>query len=389
MNSTRFAELIVNPALCTDDEMKELAGLATRYPYSSAIHILNARVAALKDQDNKNNLLSLAAISTPDRSRLKQYMTSDEVFSDYKFIRAGEPGTVGADSGTEVMEPEETPSPGTEINQELIAAETTPVEEQKVDNAESQTEPPAIDEPSEEVQIPEENIAETETPSEVKPEIIREEPSEDKKDEEPVPQEEITLEPEKTDTEVATSKPAVDKIEEEKPPLKTRGTSLADEVLKNLASYRDTKAKFHKLIEENTDPGTVQAPPPATPVTEIHEVEEKFREIIKPIQKKRSSKKLPKEEQDQLISKFIETDSETGKPAKSTEHKQQNSEDLSLSSTELNDDMVTETLANILITQGKLEKAIDIYRKLIWKLPQKKAYFAARIESLKERISKT
>jgi predicted Zn-dependent protease len=44
--------------------------------------------------------------------------------------------------------------------------------------------------------------------------------------------------------------------------------------------------------------------------------------------------------------------------------------------------IVSETLADILIRQGKREKAIDVFRKLIWKFPQKKAYFAARIEEL-------
>lgn len=45
-------------------------------------------------------------------------------------------------------------------------------------------------------------------------------------------------------------------------------------------------------------------------------------------------------------------------------------------------------LAGIMVKQGKLEKAIDIYHKLIWKFPQKKSYFAAQIEILKEKISK-
>jgi len=43
---------------------------------------------------------------------------------------------------------------------------------------------------------------------------------------------------------------------------------------------------------------------------------------------------------------------------------------------------VSENLAQILLSQGKKQKAIEIYKKLIWKFPQKKAYFAARIEEL-------
>jgi TolA-binding protein len=41
-------------------------------------------------------------------------------------------------------------------------------------------------------------------------------------------------------------------------------------------------------------------------------------------------------------------------------------------------------LAQILTRQGKKDKAIEVYKKLIWKFPQKKAYFAAQIEDLKK-----
>lgn len=46
-------------------------------------------------------------------------------------------------------------------------------------------------------------------------------------------------------------------------------------------------------------------------------------------------------------------------------------------------DLATETLALIMERQGKTEKAIDIYQKLILKYPQKSAYFADCIERLK------
>lgn len=51
---------------------------------------------------------------------------------------------------------------------------------------------------------------------------------------------------------------------------------------------------------------------------------------------------------------------------------------------EFGDNIVSETLAEILIKQGKKERAIEVLKKLIWKYPQKKAYFASQIESLKK-----
>ena len=38
-----------------------------------------------------------------------------------------------------------------------------------------------------------------------------------------------------------------------------------------------------------------------------------------------------------------------------------------------------------MVKQGKLEKAQEIYNKLIWKFPEKKAYFVAQIEKLKKK----
>ncbi len=51
---------------------------------------------------------------------------------------------------------------------------------------------------------------------------------------------------------------------------------------------------------------------------------------------------------------------------------------------EFGDQIISETLVGILIRQGKKEKAIEVLKKLIWKFPQKKAYFAAQIEELKK-----
>lgn len=51
---------------------------------------------------------------------------------------------------------------------------------------------------------------------------------------------------------------------------------------------------------------------------------------------------------------------------------------------EFGDQIISETLVEILKRQGKKEKAIEVLKKLIWKFPQKKAYFAAQIEELKQ-----
>lgn len=51
---------------------------------------------------------------------------------------------------------------------------------------------------------------------------------------------------------------------------------------------------------------------------------------------------------------------------------------------EFGDNIVSETLVEILVKQGKKDRAIEVLKKLIWKYPQKKAYFASQIEDLKK-----
>ncbi|MBD2767852.1 hypothetical protein IC235_08095 [Hymenobacter sp. BT664] len=56
--------------------------------------------------------------------------------------------------------------------------------------------------------------------------------------------------------------------------------------------------------------------------------------------------------------------------------------DLSVRSTRVEPDLVSESLANILIRQGKTARAIEIYEKLMVKQPEKMAYFLAQINQL-------
>ncbi len=58
--------------------------------------------------------------------------------------------------------------------------------------------------------------------------------------------------------------------------------------------------------------------------------------------------------------------------------------DLAEKAMEVTNDIVTETFANLLFSQGNLDKAIQAFEKLILKYPEKSIYFAARIEEIKK-----
>ncbi len=295
MNGVRLAQLIINPAATSDEDFRELEGQADIYPYFSCLHILNAKIAFIKELESKDKLLTKAAIISPDRVHLKKYLTTDDIFADETLV-AEEP--------------------------EMI---TVPVPEKK-----ETIKPP-----------------------------------------DPLPS---------ADSGVEAAPPKI------QTPTLPPGKNILDELKENTEAYRQSFQKYLEVLNSNALPPINQDQ--SDPLADPAQTEEKFRDILESSKKRKTTRKMPKEEQDLLISKFIEAGSENRKPAQSEKNEKTPSEDLSISSTEIHDEMVTETLAGIMINQGKLEKAIDIYHKLIWKFPQKKSYFAAQIEILKEKISK-
>lgn len=58
--------------------------------------------------------------------------------------------------------------------------------------------------------------------------------------------------------------------------------------------------------------------------------------------------------------------------------------DISQNSVEVHDDFMTETFARILVKQGSYDRAIEIYRKLILKFPEKNTYFASQIDEIEK-----
>lgn len=103
---------------------------------------------------------------------------------------------------------------------------------------------------------------------------------------------------------------------------------------------------------------------------------------IKSTRKKVQPESEKTREQIEIIEQFIKSNPLITPP----KSKPAENQDLasSLKSGEFGDHIISETLAEILIRQGKKDKAIEVYKKLIWKFPQKKAYFAAQIEELRK-----
>lgn len=164
-----------------------------------------------------------------------------------------------------------------------------------------------------------------------------------------------------------------------------KNETLAHDVLDNLKKFKDLREKYDHLIHEESDNiETDEKTSTKYPVVEATKENESTPETLSnDADTKQDNARIHQPDyQRRLIDDFMSNlDTQQERPLPPKEKKQPN-EDLSGGSTSFDDDLVTETLAKLCIKQGKIDKAIEIYRKLIWKFPQKKAYFAARIEEL-------
>ena len=86
-----------------------------------------------------------------------------------------------------------------------------------------------------------------------------------------------------------------------------------------------------------------------------------------------------------LIEKFIKVNP-TIQPRNDISTTQNDLTELNDTSEHENDEFITETLSRIYLKQGHLQKAIDSFRRLSLKFPEKSVYFAEQIEEIKKML---
>jgi len=91
---------------------------------------------------------------------------------------------------------------------------------------------------------------------------------------------------------------------------------------------------------------------------------------------------VPSRSSFELINKFLRAQPRLKAPTPTAPPAEEQA-DLSVRSTQVVPDLASESLAKIMVRQGKTAKAIEIYERLIVRQPEKKAYFAEQIQQLK------
>lgn len=165
------------------------------------------------------------------------------------------------------------------------------------------------------------------------------------------------------------------------PRIDLAGDELYDEVMRDVERLKELKHQFELVAN-----GFPVAETKPTRKTKIADPDEGLLLEIKTSKKKIKPEGPKQKEQIEIIDQFIKAQpglirSKAGAVVNAAPAER---EDLSDANETYGENVVSETLVQILLKQGKKEKAVEVLKKLIWKFPQKKAYFAAQIEDLKK-----
>ena len=320
MEKDRINFLLQNPSEATKNDLVSLQEETGKYTYSQVLHILCSKIGYSIEDQNKNKLLNTAAIFASNRANLQKIIEGIDYLENLK--------------EKEVFQELKIEDPADE-NQDYDRSLDPEDKEHKVVDSSS---------------IFEEVIKNLQKLKSLRKQFLFLDSEESSHENNEEVSEEIDFKPQDDILEKPAQKKS--KKSSKKEP-KTKKRKLDEIMKKDLEIDSQVNHFFISEIEHKSTP--------------------------------KEEKPAVNKSQIEIIDKFILNQPSIGNINDEIQLKRdEGTKDLSIKSTLFGDNLVSENLAIILLKQGKKEKAIDIYRKLIWKLPQKKAYFAARIEEIKK-----
>ncbi len=341
VNKDHFIKVLHHYSESSTQEAEDVLLLKKDYPYSQVLHTLSARVSKDHGFSSQQIELQLAAIYAADRTVLKEIMTfemeeNDEETPEVRPVETpvqrnfAPPASSGnEDLATEIIHDMERLNE-LRHNFEMMFVEVPPVVYQPPVPPVSSNEPPPVEEPKTVTVIPE-------TPARITREVSlqREQPRKE--------------ESYSDDTQKENTKSRKERIIE-------------------LAKARNpvTEQPGNPATHPGVETPRIKARPPRRRKEEgeslIDEIASTKAEIVPENDKQK--------EQIDMIDQFIKSQPSFANKEKPN---QPVSDLTAIKTGEFADSIVSETLVEILIKQGKKDKAVEVLKKLIWKFPQKKS----------------
>lgn len=429
MNKTKFLELVKNPDTIEEKDLTKLDELISEHPYSQIFHILNVKGKKIHNKPDFEQSLNLAATYSYDRALLKSIVDginfvpetiSDGLDTSVPVVEEKELDDVpdfswiqeGADEDDIFIEDQDDhPSLGSD--KEALGED---IFEEHHQTAESENQGPAETEETAKKELEGSDTADEEvsdhlesepdSKSTVETEAISETTADqdfetDSSTETETTKPEITTEPESDSKEGVESQSEIESAPESESERETESKSESQSEPEGATISSDKDAEELATATSEDDASKDQSSEPTEPTTDPLQAEiaaegihaELMQNLSDLKEKRQNFEKKPEtngtaksqQEQTEIIDNFIKNSPVLSVPNLSADSEGVSQDDLSKSSTKFTDDIASENLAKIYVKQGKRKDAEKIYKKLMVKFPQKKAYFADRIQKLKKK----
>lgn len=368
MNAENFADILKNASQLYQISYQELKSLVLQYPYCRNLHHLLLKKSHINQRADFERILEKTATHSIDRRYLYLQMRDLEPLEE-SFSESFELGEDYLElHDLNKLEEEREPIPLHILRDEDEIAQTTSNGQRPEDSPPvfpdlpaSSEAPHAAPTPEEESFIPPLDLTET-TPEEVAASSENEASSE-----QPFrPGRDLILDAAGVLKATDTLKFTGEQIPASRPPGTGKAFTPGPTLLYDLAALREAVDQLDL----------------STPARKAAPVELSGRPQPKP---KSSFKSWVKQFQPAHVQPHIDELMENVKPAPRKRKKKSRIVSFAEQSLRENEELVSETLAELLVQQERYEKAVRMYRRLILIFPEKSSYFAKIIEDLQKR----